>query len=95
MKGDKPLCDVNKTSENELKSISFEDAVTQLEEVVRDLEAGETSLEEALTRFEVGVQLSRHCIQILDAAQGRIEKLVGELNGDPVLEPMENAFDGL
>ena len=65
----------------------FEEAVSQLEAVVRELEAGEIPLEAALARFEEGVKLSRHCMGILDSAQGRIDRLVGEMNGEPVLEP--------
>jgi exodeoxyribonuclease VII small subunit len=68
-------------------ALPFEVAMAQLEGVVRELEAGEITLEAALARFEDGVRLSRHCLGILDSAQGRIERLVGELNGEPVLEP--------
>lgn len=69
--------------------LPFEEAVAQLESVVRELESGEISLEAALARFEEGVKLSRHCLGILDSAQGRIERLAGELNGEPVLEPAD------
>ncbi|MBW3624977.1 MAG: exodeoxyribonuclease VII small subunit [Armatimonadetes bacterium] len=72
--------------------LPFEEAVAQLEAVVRELEAGEISLEAALARFEEGVRLSRHCIGILDSAQGRIERLTAELNGEPILEPAENEY---
>ena len=73
-------------------ALPFEEAVRQLEAVVRELEAGEISLEAALARFEEGVRLSRHCTGILDSAQGRIERLVGELNGETVLEPIQGGF---
>jgi exodeoxyribonuclease VII small subunit len=73
-------------------ALPFEDAVAQLEEVVRDLEAGEIPLEAALARFEEGVRLSRYCLGVLDSAQGRIEQLVGELNGEPVLDSVEREF---
>ena len=63
----------------------FEEAVTRLEEVVRALEAGDLSLEDALAQFEEGVRLSRRCFGVLDAAQGRIEKLIEDLNGEPTL----------
>jgi exodeoxyribonuclease VII small subunit len=71
----------------------FEEAVTQLESVVKDLESGDISLEAALARFEEGVRLSRYCLGVLDSAQARIERLVGELNGEPVLEPAEREFE--
>jgi exodeoxyribonuclease VII small subunit len=73
-------------------ALPFEEAVARLEEVVRELEAGEIPLEAALDRFEDGVRLSRHCLGVLDSAQGRIEQLVGELNGEPVLESVDGEF---
>lgn len=81
--------EIDKGNEKEgtpLTSLPFETAVSQLEAVVRELESGEISLEASLARFEEGVRLSRHCLGVLDSAQGRIEQLVGELNGEPVLE---------
>jgi exodeoxyribonuclease VII small subunit len=74
-------------SANGASELPFEEALAQLESVVRELESGEIALEEALARFEDGVRLSRHCLGVLDSAQGRIERLVRELNGDPILEP--------
>lgn len=71
------------------ETLPFDEAVSQLESVVRELESGEISLESALARFEEGVRLSRHCLGILDAAQGRVEQLLGELNGEPVIGPVE------
>ena len=85
----------NGTGESDVNPPSapaFEDAVAQLESVVRELETGEISLEAALARFEEGVRLSRHCLGILDSAQGRIERWVTELNGEPVLVPAEGEF---
>jgi hypothetical protein len=40
------------------------------------------------------VRLSRYCLGALDSAQARIEKLVGELNGEPTLEPAGDEFGG-
>ena len=68
--------------------IRFEDALAELERVVRDLEDGQTSLEEALTRYERGVGLLKHCYGQLSAAEQRILKLTGvDAAGQPVLEP--------
>jgi exodeoxyribonuclease VII small subunit len=75
-------------------ALPFEEAVARLEEVVRELEAGEIPLEAALARFEDGVRLSRHCLGVLDSAQGRIERLVGELNGEPILEAVDGDYGG-
>lgn len=54
---------------------TFEQARTELEQVVRRLEDGNTSLDEALTLWERGEELYRFCLGKLDAAHGRIEEL--------------------
>lgn len=58
--------------------VPFETAMSRLEEVVDVLERGELELEQALTTFEEGVRLTRHCAQQLDAAERRIEILTDE-----------------
>lgn len=64
------------TAEPEL---SFEQAQTELEEIVRTLERGETSLERTLELWERGEKLYSMCTARLDAAQGRVEELTREL----------------
>lgn len=61
------------------KALSFEDALRQLEERVRELERGEVPLERALALYEEGVGLVRACHEKLDAADKRIV----ELSSDP------------
>ena len=63
----------------------FEDALHELEEIVKMIENGEHSLEENLEFFERGIALTRQCSSKLDAATQRIKKLVDE-NG---IEEME------
>lgn len=63
-----------KTPKSEL---TFEQALSRLEEIVAALESGEASLEEAITLFEEGSQLSQLCQDRLSATQAKIEKLVG------------------
>jgi exodeoxyribonuclease VII small subunit len=64
----------SKTPKSEL---TFEQALSRLEEIVAALESGEASLEEAITLFEEGSQLSQLCQDRLSATQAKIEKLVG------------------
>lgn len=61
--------------------LKFEEALAQLEEVVRSLEGGDTSLEDSMKLFEKGVALARLCHQQLDQAEAKIELLLEE-NGD-------------
>ncbi|MGE5675428.1 MAG: exodeoxyribonuclease VII small subunit [Mycobacterium leprae] len=68
--------------------VSFEEALTRLEQVVRQLENGELSLEQALALFQEGVALARTATKQLDDAEGRIEKLLEE-NGQVTVTPVE------
>jgi exodeoxyribonuclease VII small subunit len=54
---------------------TFEAAQQELEEIVRRLETGQTTLDEALALWERGEELYRICVGKLDAAQGKIEEL--------------------
>jgi len=56
-------------------SLTFEDAMGKLEEMIERIEAGEIGLEESLTEYEKGLRLFRHCRSILDRAEQRFEKL--------------------
>jgi exodeoxyribonuclease VII small subunit len=65
---------------------SFEACLDELEKVVRDLEAGDLSLERSLELFERGVSLSGVCRKRLEDAETRIETLIrkdGKLAAEP------------
>lgn len=59
----------------------FEASLAALEERVRALEAGEVSLEQALTLFEEGVELARTCHEQLEAAEQRVAALTRTATG--------------
>jgi len=71
----------------EIAGLTFEQAFQQLEEVVRQLESGELSLEQSLTLFERGMLLARLCESKLDAAEQKVNQLVGVSSEGPVLAP--------
>jgi exodeoxyribonuclease VII small subunit len=54
---------------------TFEQAQKELEDIVRRLEAGEASLDEAIALWQRGEELYRFCLGKLDSAQGEIEEL--------------------
>jgi exodeoxyribonuclease VII small subunit len=58
-----------------MTELTFEDAQKELEQIVRRLEAGEASLDEAIALWQRGEELHRFCLGKLDAAQGQIEEL--------------------
>jgi exodeoxyribonuclease VII small subunit len=53
----------------------FEQALSELEALVAQLESGDLSLDQSLTHFKRGVELTRHCQSILDEAQKTVEIL--------------------
>ncbi|HSP07039.1 MAG TPA: exodeoxyribonuclease VII small subunit [Acidobacteriota bacterium] len=69
--------------------VSFEEALKELEGIVRKLESGEAKLEEALGLFERGVKLSRFCSQKLEEAEKKIEMLVKDSRGEYQAVPFE------
>lgn len=68
---------------------SFETSLTALEKIVRDLETGDLPLEESLKMFEEGVRLSRECQERLNQAERRIEILLRDTDGNPILKEFE------
>jgi exodeoxyribonuclease VII small subunit len=73
-------------------AVSFEEALAELERVVRDLEDGQTGLEESLARYERGVALVKRCYGQLRDAEQRILQVTGtDEQGQPVLQPFQHA----
>lgn len=69
----------------------FEQALGELERILRDLEDGTTSLEDALARYERGVGLLKHCYSQLRDAEQKIRQLSGLTeDGKPDLKPFEH-----
>ena len=60
---------------DEIKMLSFEEALLELEQTVAELESGNMSLDDSLELFERGRLLADHCSSLLDKAQLRIEQL--------------------
>ena len=63
--------------------LSFEDALKQLEAIVRQLESGDVPLDESITLYAKGDALKRRCEERLKAAQARIEKISLGADGAP------------
>jgi exodeoxyribonuclease VII small subunit len=65
---------------NDIKPIddlTYEEALSELEKIVAALESGERALEESMTLFERGQSLAKHCAGLLDKAELKVQKLVG------------------
>jgi len=66
-----------------IAELSFEAALKRLEEIVRTLESGEASLDEAIELYGEGDRLKQQCEARLHAAQARIEKIQLGRGGEP------------
>jgi len=71
----------------DIAAMSFEDALAELEQIVRRLEAGQVKLDEAILCYERGAQLKRHCEQKLSEAQQRVDRIVIGPDGTVGAEP--------
>jgi exodeoxyribonuclease VII small subunit len=69
---------------------TFEAALAEIQQVLESLEDGSVGLEESLQRFERGTALLRHCYELLESAERRIEILTGR---DAQGQPVTAAFD--
>ncbi|HTR16543.1 MAG TPA: exodeoxyribonuclease VII small subunit [Acetobacteraceae bacterium] len=66
---------------DEISSLSFEDALAELERIVRGLEGGQQKLEEAIACYERGAALRRHCEAKLAEAETRVQAIVERADG--------------
>jgi exodeoxyribonuclease VII small subunit len=73
----------------DIAAMSFEDALAELEQIVRRLEGGQVKLDEAILSYERGAQLKRHCESKLNEAQQRVERIVIGPNGAVTAEPVK------
>ena len=71
----------------DIAQMSFEDALAELEGIVRRLEGGQVRLDDAIQSYERGAQLKRHCEQKLSEAQQRIDRIVVAPDGTVSAEP--------
>lgn len=87
-----------KSDATETPPPAFEEALAQLEEMVEDMESDQIPLEELIRKYEEGTRLYRICEKRLDEAQGRIEIIRKNRDGDTVLdsfgEAAANTADG-
>ena len=70
-----------------VEKMSFEQALGELETIVRSLETGNTALEDSITAYERGVTLKKHCEKKLKEAQAKIEKITINEDGSVKAEP--------
>lgn len=73
----------------DIATLSFEQALAELEQIVTRLESGQAPLEDSIRMYERGAALKAHCEARLDAARLRVEKIVMSAGGGVTVEPAE------
>jgi exodeoxyribonuclease VII small subunit len=74
------------TTAHAVEPLSFEQALDELEALVRSMESGELALDESIAAYRRGAALAQHCQRRLAAAEQEITKLDGD-----VLKPLDPA----
>jgi len=74
----------------DIKKLSFERAMEELESIVKRLEDGKVPLEESVAIYERGEALKRRCEELLRQAEARVDKITTDANGQPTgTEPLD------
>lgn len=72
---------------------TFEKAMGQLEDIVRELESGDLTLENAMKKFEEGMKLSKYCSRLLDETEKKITLLMADEDGNIQEKPLDEGSD--
>lgn len=67
-----------KSTPKSVEELSYEEALAELESIVEALEGEQSPLEDSMKLFERGQSLAAHCSALLESAQLKVQKLVGE-----------------
>ena len=73
----------------DVSGLSFEDALAELERIVKGLEGGQQRLEDALGAYERGALLRRHCESKLAEAETRVQAIVQRADGSLATQALE------
>lgn len=57
------------------QELKFEEAMQALTEIVKQLESGETTLDDSITLYEQGIKLSKRCTELLEKAEQKVRFL--------------------
>jgi exodeoxyribonuclease VII small subunit len=76
-----------------MAEMKFEESLKKLEKIVDDLEKGDLSLDEALKKYQEGIELSRQCASKLESAKKKIDLMVKNKKGDFEFKPFDEEQD--
>jgi exodeoxyribonuclease VII small subunit len=81
---------MTEASHEDVKAMSFETALAELEQIVQKLESGQAPLQESIAIYERGEALKSHCEMLLKQAEMRIEKITLSRDGRALgTEPLD------
>jgi exodeoxyribonuclease VII small subunit len=82
--------DMAENTQMDVKKLSFERAIDELETIVKRLEEGKVPLEESVAIYERGETLKRRCEELLRQAEARVDKITTDANGEVAgTEPLD------
>lgn len=73
----------------DIQGLSFEQAMQELETIVRKLESGDATLEQSLEDYARGTALKSHCQKTLDDARLKVEKIMADAQGTITTQPLD------
>ena len=76
-------------SADDIARLTYEAALAQLDALIQKLEGGSIPLEDAISAYERGTQLARHCEELLDRTERRVTALMVGSDGRPTEAPLE------
>lgn len=76
-------------AQKRIDGMSFEEALAELETIVRSLETGQALLEDSIGAYERGIALKQHCESKLREAQMKIEKITVDKDGQLSTQPLD------
>ncbi|HAT86349.1 exodeoxyribonuclease VII small subunit [Cohaesibacter gelatinilyticus] len=80
---------------SEISSLTFEQALAELEQIVQRLERGDVELEKSIEIYERGEALKKHCDALLKKAEEKVEKIRMSASGEAQgTEPLDVKWDG-
>ena len=83
------MAEDSKTLPDDVRAMSFEEALGELEKIVQRLESGRVALEDSIELYTRGSQLRAHCEAKLKDAEARIEKILVAADGSLSAQPLD------
>ena len=71
-----------------VQDLSYEEALRELEALIKRLESGSIDLADSIASYERGAALAAHCARLLEATEQKVERLVLGADGKPAEEPL-------